>query len=153
MLTNTKGMDVIVSLCEQTKVDKVITSNLPDYLYNHQTCGLRNAEIEFIDRNVIAEMLRVTGAGLGTVEFLRSSDMSFRHEGIKLDVGLIRGSQSDHLGNTIYSGSNRNWSPVIAMAARTTVVEVDSYVPIGSIDPEGIITPGIYVNRIVMANQ
>ena len=108
-----------------------------------------NCFFEIIDRNLIAEKLRITGAGLAGVEFIRPLDGNQQVEGIRLDVALIKGLKSDDLGNVIYLGTQRNWSPVMAMAARITIAEVTEFVPAGKIDPEGIITPGIYINRII----
>lgn len=70
-------------------------------------------------------------------------------EAIHADVALIRASKADTLGNLVYSKTARNFNPVMAMAATYTIVEVDEIVEAGTLDPESIITPHIFVNAIV----
>ena len=55
------------------------------------------------------------------------------------------------MGNSIFDGSSRNWAPVMAMAARITIAEAERIVEPGELDPEAVISPGIFVNRIVAA--
>ncbi|MDE2843424.1 MAG: 3-oxoadipate CoA-transferase, partial [Chloroflexota bacterium] len=70
---------------------------------------------------------------------------------LKADYALIKVAAADTLGNSIYDGSGRNWAPIMAMAARVTIAEAGSIVEPGELDPEAIISPGIFVNRIVAA--
>lgn len=70
-------------------------------------------------------------------------------EAIYADVALIHASKADTLGNLVYSKTARNFNPVMAMAASYTIVEVDEIVEAGTLDPESIITPHIFVNAIV----
>jgi 3-oxoadipate CoA-transferase alpha subunit len=70
-------------------------------------------------------------------------------EPIRPDVGLIKAYKADKLGNLVYRGTGRGANPVIAMASKTTIAEVFQIVEVGELDPETIITPGIYVDRIV----
>ena len=65
------------------------------------------------------------------------------------DFALIKCSRADRLGNLVYSKTARNFSPVMAMAAKTTIVQADSIVAVGDIDPEVIVTPGVFVDRVV----
>jgi len=65
------------------------------------------------------------------------------------DVGLIKAVKADKLGNLVYHGTSRGSNPNIAMASRLTIVEVDEIVEVGELDPEMIVTPGIYIDRIV----
>ena len=69
--------------------------------------------------------------------------------GIKADFCIMRGHKADTLGNVVYKGTSRNFNPVMATAARVTIVEVDEIVELGSLDPEEIVTPGIFIDRIV----
>ena len=66
----------------------------------------------------------------------------------KGDIALILAKKGDRLGNIIYNKSARNFGPVMAMAAATTIVQVEELVEVGQIDPELIITPGIFVDHI-----
>ncbi len=67
------------------------------------------------------------------------------------DFALIKAQKADELGNLTYRLAARNFNPLMAMAAKTTIVEVDEIVPLGSIEPENVITPAIFVQRIVQA--
>jgi 3-oxoadipate CoA-transferase alpha subunit len=68
---------------------------------------------------------------------------------IKGDVALIGAWRSDGMGNLVYRKTARNFGPVMAAAARTTIVEVPQVVATGELDPEVVVTPGIYVDRVV----
>ena len=65
------------------------------------------------------------------------------------DFALIKAHKADKLGNLVYRGTARCFNPVMAMAAKTTIVEVDQIVEAGELDPENIVTPHIFVTRIV----
>ena len=69
--------------------------------------------------------------------------------GLVADFCLIRGHKADTLGNVVYRGTSRNFNAVMAPAARITVVEVDEIVEPGALSPEEIVTPGVYIDRIV----
>jgi len=68
---------------------------------------------------------------------------------IRPDVGLIKAEKADKLGNLVHHGTARGANPVIAMASKLTIVEVSEIVEVGELDPEMIVTPGVYVDRIV----
>lgn len=69
---------------------------------------------------------------------------------LRADFCLIRGYKADTLGNVVYKGTSRNFNSVMAPAAWTTVIEVDQLVEPGGLDPEEIVTPGVYIDRIVL---
>ena len=66
------------------------------------------------------------------------------------DYALIRAQTADSMGNLLYRMSARNFNPIMATAARVTIVEVAEVVPAGTLNPEAIITPGLFVHRIVV---
>ena len=66
------------------------------------------------------------------------------------DFALIRGYRADTLGNLVYRKAARNFGPPMATAARITIAEVDAVIPAGDLDPETVVTPGIYVHRLVV---
>jgi len=68
---------------------------------------------------------------------------------IRPDVGLVKADKADKLGNLVYRGTARGANPIIAMASKLTIVEVFEIVEVGELDPEMVVTPGIYVDRIV----
>ena len=123
----------------------------------------RQLELEIQPTGVLAERIRAGGAGLGGVflpvgvgtRFADGQEMRvidgreyIFHPAIRADFALVRANVADTLGNLIYSGTGRNWNPIMAMSARVTVVEVDEIREPGGIDPEVVITPAIFVQRI-----
>ncbi len=121
-------------------------------------------ELELVPQGTLAERLRAGGAGIAAfytptgVGTLIAEGKETRtiegkeyllEEGLQADFCLIRGYQADTLGNVVYRGTSRNFNAVMAPAARVTVVEVDEILAPGDLDPELIVTPGIYVDRIV----
>ena len=121
-------------------------------------------DIEVVPQGVLAERLRAGGAGLGGI-FLPTSAGTRFAEGrevrrfgerdhvlepaLHADFALLRARAADSLGNLVYRDTNRNWNPVMATAAKVSIVEVDEIFEPGGLDPECVITPGIFVNRIV----
>ena len=121
-------------------------------------------EVEVVPQGTLAERIRAGGAGLGGL-FLPTSIAATFAEGrekqtidgseyvletpIRADFALLRAHRADTLGNLVYRHSQRNWNPLMAMAADVIIVEVDQVVQPGDLDAELVITPGIFVDRIV----
>lgn len=121
-------------------------------------------ELELVPQGTLAERLRAGGAGIpafftataaGTrlaegKEIRRFGDREFvLEQGLRADFALIKCKRADRLGNLVYNKTARNFAPIMAVAARTTIVQTESYVEAGEIDPEIVVTPGVFVNRIV----
>ena len=121
-------------------------------------------ELELVPQGTLAERLRAAGAGIpafftptavGTrlaegKEIRRIGDQDFVLEyALRGDVALIDAWQGDRWGNLIYRGASRNFNPVMAAAADLTIAQVRHVAELGAIDPEAIVTPGIFVNRLV----
>ena len=121
-------------------------------------------ELELVPQGNLAERLRAAGAGIGAffsptgvgtslAEGKERRTINGRHYvleyPIKGDVALIKALRADTLGNLVYRKTARNFGPVMATAAKITVVQVSEVVQPGGIDPEVVITPGIFVDRIV----
>ena len=121
-------------------------------------------EIEVTPPGRLAERLRAGGAGLGGVFLPGAPGTRFQdgketrsldgkeyifERALKADFALLRAAAADTVGNLVYRGSQRNWNPVMAMAGTVCIAEVDEIVEPGDLDPELVITPGIFVNRIV----
>jgi 3-oxoadipate CoA-transferase alpha subunit len=121
-------------------------------------------ELELVAQGTLSERIRAAGAGIGA--FYTSTGagtaLTQRHERrviageeyvlefpLHADFALIRGWCADRWGNLTYHKAARNFGPTMAAAATTTVVEVPHVVPLGSLDPEHVITPGIYVDRVL----
>jgi 3-oxoadipate CoA-transferase, alpha subunit len=124
-------------------------------------------ELEVVPQGNLAERIRAGGAGIGGF-YTPTGVGTLLAEGkeertidgrqyvleypIKADVALIRAHRADRLGNLVYRKTGRNFGPIMATAAALTIVEVSELVPIGGIDPETVITPGIFVDRVVVAD-
>ena len=124
-------------------------------------------ELELVPQGNLAERIRAGGAGIGgfytptAVGTLLAEDKEVRRiDGrdyvleypIKADVALIRAHRADPMGNLVYRKTGRNFGPIMATAATLTVAEVSEVVPLGGIDPEVVVTPGIFVDRVVVAD-
>src|SRR5512139_3492658 len=121
-------------------------------------------EIEMVPQGTLAERIRAGAGGLGgfytstgvgtPVEVGKEKKVINGKEyllelPLTADYALIKAHKADTLGNLIYKGTARCFNPVMAMAARTTIVEVDQLVEPGELDPEAVVTPHIFVSRIV----
>ncbi len=121
-------------------------------------------ELELVPQGTLAERIRAAGAGIpafytpttvGTVlaegkETRRFEDRPYVMEHwLKADFALIKAEVADHLGNLTYNKTARNFSPLMCMAATTTIVQTKNLVATGEIDPEHVVTPGIFVDRVV----
>jgi 3-oxoadipate CoA-transferase, alpha subunit len=123
-------------------------------------------ELELVPQGNLAERLRAAGAGIGAF-FCPTGVGTPLAEGkeqrtidgreyvleypIKGDFALIKAHRGDGVGNLVYRKTARNFGPVMAAAATTTVAQVAEVVPAGGLDPEAVVTPGIYVDRLVTA--
>lgn len=121
-------------------------------------------ELEVVPQGNLAERMRATGAGIGAfycptavgtplAEGKESRVIDGRtyllEYPIKGDYALIAAHRSDELGNLVYRKTARNFGPVMATAATTTIAQVSEVVETGSLDPEAVVTPAIYVDRVV----
>jgi len=121
-------------------------------------------ELELVPQGTLAERIRAAGAGIpafytpttvGTVlaEGKETRDFDGREyvmePWLKADYALVKCETADPLGNLTYNKTARNFSPMMCMAAMTTIVQTKNLVAAGEIDPEHVITPGIFVSRVV----
>ena len=122
-------------------------------------------ELELVPQGTLAERIRAGGAGIpafytaSSVDTLLARGKETRvfdgHEyvlehGLCADFALVKAERADRLGNLLYNKTARNFAPIMCMAAKTTVVQVKTLVETGGIDPETVVTPGIFVHRIVV---
>jgi 3-oxoadipate CoA-transferase alpha subunit len=125
-------------------------------------------ELELVPQGNLAERMRAAGAGIGAffcptaygtqlAEGKETREIGGRHYVLEYpihgDVALIQAERGDRWGNLTYRKAARNFGPVMAMAARYTVAAVHEVVPLGALDPECIVTPGIFVDRIVQVER
>ena len=122
------------------------------------------AELEYVPQGTLAERIRAGGAGLGgfytptgvgtLVEKGKEKRVIDGREmllefGLRADFALIRAHKADRMGNLVYRGIMRSFNAVMATAAKVTIVEAEQVIETGEIDPESVVTPGIFVDRIV----
>jgi 3-oxoadipate CoA-transferase alpha subunit len=121
-------------------------------------------ELEYVPQGTLAERIRAGGAGLGgfytptgvgtLVEkgkekrIIDGKEMILEFA-LRADYALIRAYKADTMGNLIYQGIMRSFNAIMPQAAKTAIVEVEEIVELGKLDPEAIVTPGIFVDRIV----
>lgn len=125
-------------------------------------------ELELVPQGNLAERIRAAGAGIGAFYTptgfgtqLADGRETRRIDGrdyvleypIRADVALISAYRADRWGNLVYRETARNFGPIMAAAATTTIVQVDEVVPLGTLDPEAVVTPGIYVDRVVALGE
>ena len=121
--------------------------------------------MELLPQRTLAERLRSGGAGIagfytptgggtliaeGKESRIINGKEYLLEKGLRADFCIIRGYKADKLGNVIYKGTSRNFNPVMAPAADITIVEVDEVVEVGDLGPDEIVTPGVYIDRIVI---
>jgi len=121
-------------------------------------------ELELVPQGTLAERIRAAGAGIGAFytptafgtrlaegkETRRIGDRDYVLEyPIHADYALIKADRADRWGNLVYRKSARNFGPIMAAAAKCTVVQVRETVELGALDPEAVVTPGIFVKRVV----
>jgi 3-oxoadipate CoA-transferase alpha subunit len=125
-------------------------------------------ELELVPQGTLAERIRAGGAGIpafftattvGTplaegkeVRNFDGRDYVMEY-GLTADFALIKCRKADHYGNLVYNKTARNFSPVMATAAKVTIVQAGEFVEAGALDPEVIVTPGIFVNRLVEVSK
>ncbi|GGS62305.1 3-oxoacid CoA-transferase subunit A [Streptomyces griseoviridis] len=156
----------LAALLAKGRVRKVVCS-FPRQADSHVFDELYRAgkiELEVVPQGSLAERMRAAGAGIGAF-FCPTGAGTLLAEGketrvidgrtyvleypIKGDVALIGAHRADRMGNLVYRKTARNFGPVMATAATTVIAQVREIVDTGTIDPETVITPGIYVDRVV----
>ena len=160
------GEQGIAALLAAGRVRKVICS-FPRQADSHHFDRLYRAgqvELELVPQGNLAERIRAAGAGIGAfftptgygTELAKGKEvreiggrMQVLEYPLHADYALIKAERGDRWGNLSYRMAARNFGPVVAMAARFTVASVHEVVELGELDPEAIVTPGIFVSRVV----
>jgi 3-oxoadipate CoA-transferase alpha subunit len=158
----------LAALLAAGRVRKIICS-FPRQTDSHVFDGLYRSgkiELELTPQGNLAERIRAAGAGIGgffsptgygtlLAEGKETRLINGRHyvleSPIHADYALIKALKADRWGNLVYRRAARNFGPIMAMAAKCTIAQVDEVVALGDLDPEVIITPGIFVKRVVQS--
>ena len=156
----------VAALIRERRVRKIICS-FPRQVDSHHFDAAYRAggiELELVPQGNLAARIQAAGAGLGAIytptgygTLLAEGKETREIDGrnyvleypIHADFALIKAHRGDRWGNLVYNKTARNFGPIMAMAAKTTIVQVSAVVPLGALDPEAIVTPGIFVQSIV----
>ena len=160
------GDTALAALLKTGRVRKIICS-FPRQVDSQVFDGLYRAgriELELVPQGNLAERIRAAGAGIagfftptgyGT-ELAKGKEtreidgrMVVFETPLHADVALIKAEAGDRWGNLVYRKTARNFGPIMAMAAKTAIASVHEILPLGALDPEAIVTPGIFVQRVV----
>ncbi len=165
VISNNAGVDGfgLGLLLETRQVKKMVSSYVGENKLFEQQFLSGALELEFNPQGTLAERIRAGGAGIpafytktgyGTIvaegkevrEF--DGEMYVMETALKADLAIVKAWKGDAEGNLVYRRTARNFNPMMATAAEVTLAEVEQMVPVGSLDPDNIHTPGIYVKRI-----
>lgn len=148
------------------RVRKVIASHIGSNPNAGQMMEDGTMEVVFYPQGTLAEKIRAGGVGLGGIlvdvgvgtmmgegrETIAIDERTYLVEpALTADVAIVHALKADPFGNLVYDKSGRNYNPLVAMAGTLTIAEVDEIVPLGALDPESIITPGIFVDMVILS--
>jgi 3-oxoacid CoA-transferase A subunit len=145
-----------------------VIASFPGPHSNHfqERFAAKEVSLELVPQGILCERMRAAAAGLlgfyttvgvgtevaiGKEERVIDGKRCILEAPIHADFAMIKAQKADKLGNLTYRLAARNFNPIMAMASTTTIVEAEEIVPPGSIDPEHVVTPAIFVHRIVQA--
>ncbi|AUN31816.1 CoA transferase subunit A [Niveispirillum cyanobacteriorum] len=166
VISNNAGVDGfgLGQLLETKQIKKMISSYVGENKLFAQQFLSGELELEFNPQGTLAERIRAGGAGIpafftktgvGTLvaegKELREFDGEtfVMERGLRADLAIVKAWKGDTEGNLIYRKTARNFNPMMAMAGKVTVAEVEQLVNVGTIDPDHVHTPGIFVQRII----
>ena len=166
IISNNCGVDDFgLGLLLQTRqIKKMISSYVGENKTFEQQYLNGSLELELNPQGTLAERIRAGGAGIpafytktgvGTVVAENKETREFNGElyvmehALHADLAIIKGHTSDAYGNVIYNKTARNFNPIMAMAAKVSVCEVENIVATGKLDPDNIHTPGIFIHRLI----
>jgi 3-oxoacid CoA-transferase subunit A len=152
-------------LLETRQIKRMISSYVGENKEFERQYLAGELELEFTPQGTLAEKLRAGGAGIPAF-FTKTGVGTLVAEGKEIrefdgqtyvmeralvpEVSLVKAWKADQSGNLIFRRTARNFNPAVAMAGKTTIVEVEEIVPTGTFDPDAVHLPGIYVHRIVL---
>src|ERR1700749_3213154 len=168
VISNNAGADGfgLWTLLDSRQIRKMISSYVGENKLFEQLYLSGELELELNPQGTLAERIRAGGAGIpafytktgvGTVvaegkEVRELDGQAYLMERwLRADLAIVKGWKADTEGNVVYRKTARNFNPVMATAATTTVVEVEEIVPAGTFDPDQIHTPSIYVDRVILS--
>lgn len=157
----------IGKLVSQQRASKVIASHIGSNPFAGQLMHEGKLEVEFSPQGILAERIRAGGVGLPAIlsdigldnelvlkdkPYISLADKRYLLEtALTAEVSIVYAKKADEYGNLIYDKSARNTNPLVAMAGDITIAEVEEIVPLGSLDPDAIITPGVFVDYLILS--
>lgn len=167
VISNNAGVDGfgLGMLLATRQIKKMISSYVGENKEFERQYLAGELELEFTPQGTLAEKLRAGGAGIpafftktgfGTIVAegketrVFDGDHYVMERSLRADVSLVKAWKADTSGNLVFRKTARNFNPMVASAGRITVAEVEEIVPVGSLDPDNIHTPGIFVKRLVL---
>ncbi|MGH9685144.1 MAG: CoA transferase subunit A [Candidatus Acidiferrales bacterium] len=138
----------------------------PGAKYFQEQFDAGEIDLELVPQGILCERMRAHGAGIpafyspvgvgtevarGKEERVIRGKRCILEHSLGADYAFIKAHRADTIGNLVYRKAARNFNPIMATAAKTTIVEVEEVMPIGALDPETIVTPSVFVDRIVVA--
>ncbi|KND61411.1 3-oxoadipate CoA-transferase subunit A [Candidatus Burkholderia verschuerenii] len=162
----------LAALLKAKRVRKIICSfprQTDSYVFDAlYRAGEIEIELELVPQGNLAERIRAAGAGIGgfftptgygtrLAEGKETREIDGKHyvleSPLHADFPLVKAYKGDRWGNLVYRKTARNFGPIMASAAKTAIVQVSQVVPLGALNPENIVTPGIFVQRVVEVPQ
>ena len=165
VISNNAGVDGfgLGQLLETRQIAKMISSYVGENKEFERQYLAGELELEFNPQGTLAERIRAGGAGIpafftatgvGTLVAEGKEVRNFNgrdyvmETGLVADLAIIKAWKADERGNLVFRKTARNFNPMMATAGKVTLVEVEEIVPVGSLDPDNIHTPGVYVDRL-----
>ncbi len=170
IISNNAGVDTfgIGILLQTRQVRKMISTYVGENQEFERQCLSGELELELVPQGTFAERIRAGGAGIGgfftptgygtvVAEGKETRVIDGRHyvleAPLKADFAFVKAVRGDRLGNLVYHRTARNFNPMMATAATVTIAEVEELVEPGALDPEAIVTPGIFVKHILQGSS
>lgn len=169
-ISNNAGVDDfgLGLLLKRKQIKKMISSYVGENMEFEKQMLNGELEVDLIPQGSLAERCRAGGAGIpafftpagygtevskGKEERIFNGKPHILETALVADFAFVKAWRGDEAGNLIFKGTARNFNPLMAMAGKITVVEVEELLPVGSIDPNHIHTPGIFVQRIFQGDK
>jgi 3-oxoacid CoA-transferase subunit A len=166
LISNNAGVDEFGAgmLLKSRQIRKVIGTYVGENKEFERQALAKEIEVELVPQGTFSERIRAAGAGIGgfftptgygtlIAEGKETREIDGKHyvleKPLHADFAFVKAWKGDPLGNLVYRKTTRNFNPVMATAARVTIAEVEELVEPGQLDPDAIVTPGIFVKHIV----
>jgi 3-oxoacid CoA-transferase subunit A len=170
IISNNAGVDEFGAgmLLKARQVRKVIGTYVGENKEFERQALAREIEVELVPQGTFAERIRAAGAGIGgfftptgygtiIAEGKETREINGKHFVLEMplhaDFAFIKGWKGDRLGNVVYRKTARNFNPVMATAAKVTIAEVEQLVEPGDLDPDAVVTPGVFVRHILQGDS